>query len=199
MTIQQSGITLAKLKNKYKEQIMMRKLVAGTISQGVNISPTEIAAYYYGNIKDFQTPKMVRFKVLLIKPSADRNIQLTEVLALQVLDRIRAGEDFDILVKEYSQGPNIDTGGDMGYMPEDGIIKELKDAMSQLQAGEVSGLVKTVSGFNIVKVIDRKEPGAKPLAEVTDVIRERLFQRESELTLREFINKLKEDAYIKIQ
>jgi parvulin-like peptidyl-prolyl isomerase len=63
----------------------------------------------------------------------------------------------------------------------------------------VSGLVKTVSGFNIVKVIDRKEPGAKPLAEVTDVIRERLFQRESELTLREFINKLKEDAYIKIQ
>jgi hypothetical protein len=47
-------------------------------------------------------------------------------------------------------------------------------------------------------MIDKKQASTSPITEVTDTIKERLFQRESELTLREFVGKLKEDAYIKI-
>lgn len=197
--IENSGVTLAELKEKYKEQIMMRKFVSSIINSKVRISPTQIAAYYNGNLADFSIPNTVRFKVLLLKPLPERNIEQTEKLALEILNRIKAGEDFDALVKEYSQGPNIDKGGDMGYMAEGSIIKELEDAMAILSAGGVSGLIKTSTGFNIIKIIDKKEASAKLLSEVNDFIRERLFQREAELTLREFVAKLKEDAYIKIQ
>lgn len=196
--LEDSGITMAKLKQRYKEQIMMRKLVNGLVNARVNISPTQIAAYYYAHQEDFSTPKVVRFKVLLLKPLPDRNIEQTEELALQILDRIKAGEDFDMLVGQYSQGPNINEGGDMGYMPEGGIIKELENAISQLEPGGISALIKTAAGFDIIKLTDRKEAGVKSLTEVTDAIRSRLFQREAELTLREFVNGLKKDAYIKI-
>lgn len=196
--LEDSGITMAKLKQRYEEQIMMRKLVNGLVNARVHISPTQIASYYYAHGEDFSTPKMVRFKVLLLKPLPDRNIEQTEELALQVLDRIRAGEDFDMLVEQYSQGPNINEGGDMGYMPEGSIIKEIENAISQLEPGRISGLIKTDTSFNIVKLTDRKEAGVKSLTEVTDAIRSRLFQREAELTLREFVNALKKDAYIKI-
>lgn len=197
--LEESGATMTKLKQRYKEQIMMRKLINGLINAKVNISPTQIAAYYYAHREHFLTPKMVRFKVLLLKPLPDRNIEQTEKLALQILDRIRAGEDFDMLVKEYSQGPNIDKGGDMGYMTEGSIIKEVEDAISNMEPGEISDLVKTATGFDIVKLIDRREAEVKSLAEATDTIRKRLFQVEAELTLREFVDKLKKDAYIKTE
>jgi parvulin-like peptidyl-prolyl isomerase len=197
--IEASGITIAKLREKYKEQIMMRDLISGLINSKVNITPTQIAAYYYAHIKSFSMPKMYRFKVLLLKPTEERTPQQTEELAMQVLDRIRSGEDFDMLVKQCSQGPHIDKGGDMGYMAEGSIIKEIEIELARLEPGETSSVIKTSSGFNIVKLIDEKEAGTKPPEEVNEIVRIRLFQREAELTLREFVNKLKEDAYIKIQ
>ncbi len=199
LAIKDSGITMARLKEKYKEQIMMRNLVRGLINTNVNISPTEIAAYYNGNIKDFSVPKMARFKVLLVKPLPDSSMAKTQKIVLQILGRINDGQNFDMLVKQFSQGPNIDKGGDMGYVPAGGIIKELDDQIELLDAGDTSGIIKTDTGFYIIKVIDKKEAGTVPLSEVKDMIRERLYQRESELTLREFIGKLKKDAYIRIK
>jgi peptidyl-prolyl cis-trans isomerase SurA len=196
--INASGVTLARLKKKYEEQIIMRKLVNGIISSRVNISPTQITAYYYGNIKDFSTPDMVRFKVILIKPSGEESLYSVKKEAEDVLERIRKGEDFDMLASQFSQGPNADKGGDMGYMPAGSTIPELENAMSDMNPGDISGIIETDTGFYIIMVVDKKQAGAVPIEEVSGIIKERLFQRESELTLREFVGKLKEDAYIKI-
>ncbi|MFC1807908.1 peptidyl-prolyl cis-trans isomerase [Candidatus Omnitrophota bacterium] len=198
-TMKESGISMIKLSKKYKEQIQMRKLVNGLINQNVHITPSQIEAYYRGHQDAFSAPDMARFKVLQLKPKADRNVAQTEALALQILENLGSGEDFDMLVKKHSQGPNIDKGGDMSYMPIEGIIKELKDVIAELSPGEVSGLIRTSSGFNIIKLVDRRAAQVKPLTEVKALIRERLYQRESELTLREFMDNLKEDAYISIK
>lgn len=196
--ISASGVTIARLKKKYEEQIMMRKLVNGIIASRVSISPTQVTAYYYGNIKDFSMPDMVRFKVLLVKPLDQETLYSARKLAEDILKRIGQGEDFDMLANQFSQGPNTDKGGDMGYMPAGSTIPEIEDAISQLNPGEISNIIETGSGFYIVMVLDKKQAGTVPIIEVSDIIKERLFQRESELTLREFVGKLKEDAYIKI-
>ena len=196
--ISASGVTIARLKKKYEEQIMMRKLVNGIIASRVSISPTQVTAYYYGNIKDFSMPDMVRFKVLLVKPLDQETLYSARKLAEDILKRIGQGEDFDMLANQFSQGPNTDKGGDMGYMPAGSTIPEIENAISQLNPGEISNIIETGSGFYIVMVLDKKQAGTVPIVEVNDIIKERLFQRESELTLREFVGKLKEDAYIKI-
>lgn len=197
-TLKESGMTVSKLRKKYKEQILMKKLVRGLINTKVHISPTQIAAYYYGHRENFTSPNMIRFKVILLKPTTERDKQQTKALALEIIDRINSGEGFDRLVKEYSQGPNVDKGGDMGYMAEGSILKVLEDTISSLSLGETSGVIETEAGFNIVELTDRKEARVKDIVEVKAFIKERLFQREAELALREFVYKLKEDAYIKI-
>ncbi len=196
--IKQSGVTLPRLREKYKEQIMMRKLISSLINARVAVSPTQIAAHYYGNIADFTVPESIRFKVLLVKILDTRPKEETRAIAVEALDTIRAGGDFDMVVTKYSEGPNIEQGGDMGYMPKGGILKELDNALFELNINETSELIETEVAFYIVKVVDKKEAGTRTLVEATDLIKERLFQRESELTLREFVDKLKEDAYIKI-
>jgi peptidyl-prolyl cis-trans isomerase SurA len=194
--INASGVTLLRLKKKYEEQIMMRKLINSIINSRVHISPTQIAAYYHGNIKDFTMPNMARFKVFFLRYSEEQTPDMANSIALSVLTRINEGEDFDMLVRQFSQGPNTDKGGDMGYMPEGSTIPELEEQIKQLKPGSVSGIIKTDPGLYIIMLVDKKPAGPVPIAEVNGLIRERLFQRESELTLREFVVKLKEDAYI---
>jgi peptidyl-prolyl cis-trans isomerase SurA len=194
--INASGVTLLRLKKKYEEQIMMRKLINAIINSRVNISPTQIAAYYYGNIKDFTMPDMARFKVFFLRYSEEQTRDMARSIASNVLSRINEGEDFDMLVRQFSQGPNTDKGGDMGYMPEGSTIPELEEQIRQLKPGSVSDIINTDSGLYIMMLVDKKPAGPVPITEANDLIRERLFQRESELTLREFVAKLKEDAYI---
>jgi len=177
---------------------MMRKLVNGVINSKVHITPTQIASYYNGNIKDFSSPNMCRFKVIFIKISESEGRGAAQSLAENILARIKRGESFDALAAEFSQGPNIDKGGDMGYMAEGSTIPEIEQAMVTMSPGEVSEVIKAEAGFYIVMVVDKKLKGVLPMADVSDIIKERLFQRESELTLREFVSNLKRDAYIKI-
>lgn len=93
-----------------------------------------------------------------------------EQLATQVLQRVRAGEDFGELAKQYSDDPGSkDKGGDLGWNDRFKLVPEFTDAAWKLKAGEVSDIVKSDFGFHIIKVIERRPP-----ADLTDASRAEL-------------------------
>ena len=78
-----------------------------------------------------------------------------ELFATVLLERALAGEDFDMLIREYGQDPGMNefvngysfTAGDM--------VPEFEQATRALQIGEISGLVRSDFGIHIIK---RTEP-----------------------------------------
>ena len=197
--LSKSGLTLEKLKNKYREQLMMKTLVNGIISYNVRIAPTQIAAYYYGHKNEFIQSERVKFRIILLKFKPEQEEIEISSLAEELLRRIHSGEDFLMLAKQYSEGPNAIDGGDMGFVSKGNMVKEIDEAIFSLNEGGVSGVIETSLGCNIVKV-EKKIPESEiSLEEATPIVRERLFQREAELALREFIDNLKKEAYIDIK
>ncbi len=73
-----------------------------------------------------------------------------------MLARIRAGEDFEVLRKKYSQDYFADTANHPeGFEVEQGrlsIAQIFEDAVFALQPGQISE-VKTYRGFHIIKLI----------------------------------------------
>ncbi len=81
----------------------------------------------------------------------------TKAKAEEVLKRVRAGEDFAKLAKEFSTDPgNKDKGGDLGWFGRGAMVPEFEEAAFKLKPGEVSDLVQTKFGYHIIKLDERK-------------------------------------------
>ena len=83
--------------------------------------------------------------------------QKTRARAEDVLTRLRAGENFAALAKQFSSDTsNKDQGGDLGWFGRGRMVKPFEDAAFALRPGELSGIVETQFGFHIIKLEERR-------------------------------------------
>jgi parvulin-like peptidyl-prolyl isomerase len=91
---------------------------------------------------------------LTLHPELDN--KQSKVKAEEVLKRVRAGEDFAKLAKEFSTDGSKDKGGDLGWFARGAMVPEFEEAAFKLKPGEVSDLVQTKFGYHIIKLDERK-------------------------------------------
>jgi parvulin-like peptidyl-prolyl isomerase len=87
----------------------------------------------------------------------DLDIKQKRSKAEDVLKRVRAGEDFSKLAKEFSTDTgSAEKGGDLGWFGHGQMVPEFEKAAFALKPGEVSDIVETKFGYHIIKLDDRK-------------------------------------------
>ncbi|HHT75359.1 MAG TPA: peptidylprolyl isomerase [Methanomassiliicoccaceae archaeon] len=76
--------------------------------------------------------------------------------AYELLARIKSGESFEAIAKQYSKCPSKGKGGDLGYFGKGQMVKRFEDAAFRGKKGEVVGPVKTEFGYHLIKIIDTR-------------------------------------------
>lgn len=71
--------------------------------------------------------------------------------AEDILNRIKNGESFDALMKEYSEDPGLETNPDGYEFGKGQMVAEFESAAYALEVGQVSDLVETSYGYHIIK------------------------------------------------
>ncbi|MEA3369566.1 MAG: peptidylprolyl isomerase [Candidatus Ratteibacteria bacterium] len=189
-------LTEPALKEKLIKQALVRKLINKKLRPGVRISPEELKAYYEKYKEQFNEGPQVSLNYILIKGPPERKNNEAEILVRQVWGKIMEGTDFNILAKEYSEDPKSLNGGDLGFINIKTLPPELRAIVEKLEVGETSEIIRSPSGFNILKLTGRREARKRELSEVEDVIEEQIFRNKLEEKYQPWLEKLKEEAYI---
>jgi len=108
------------------------------------------------------------------KPEEEEEVRAR---ADSVLQRIRAGEDFATLAIQFSEDKKFGRqGGLLGALSWTRSNDPIRNAVFSLDEGEVSDLVRSRSGYNIVKVEEIRDKGREPYGKVRDKIRRQLVR-----------------------
>ncbi len=111
------------------------------------------------------------FKIVRDSVSADEYVHASHILipsagdtvaalnkAKEILQRIKNGEDFAKMAKEYSLDPiSASRGGDLGWFGKGMMVPPFEKAAFSAKIGEVVGPVKSDYGYHIIKVHDKNK------------------------------------------
>ncbi|NWF64919.1 MAG: SurA N-terminal domain-containing protein [Chloroflexi bacterium] len=107
----------------------------------------------------------MRYNIIAAVPASMEQIHLRQILtyneadAQAALQELNAGADFDELAALY----DAVTRGELGWVPQGYLLNADADAaVFALQAGEVSGIIRTEAGFHIFKAVERGEHALSP-------------------------------------
>jgi parvulin-like peptidyl-prolyl isomerase len=189
-------LTLRDLKNRYKQQFMVRKLIDKKVGGTIMVTPVEIEAYYNKNSNQFQQPERVKVKNILVsvKKFADPVKALN--LAKEISRRLKEGCDFDGMAKMYSDGPGAGEGGLMGYVKRGDLLPEIEKAIFNLKPGEVTAIVQTSLGYHIFKVVEKEAPKTLSLSEVRRDVEMAVYKQKVDSKIKGWLESLKKSAYI---
>ncbi len=188
----------AALEKDMYQSLAVSKYISENIDKKVTVTPEEVAKYYTSNPNEFQHPDIVRTSHILI-PAGDTAAEdaLAKKRAEDVLARVKKGEDFAKLAKEYSTDASASQGGDVGFSSRDALVSEYAEAAFSLPVGGVK-LVRTELGYHIIKVTDKKKEGLSTLEEVKPQLTEFLKNQKAEAELTKLVNQLRDQAKIEI-
>jgi len=199
--LRKEGTTYKDFYQSIKNSLEQRKLVNREVQSKTIITDEMVEAYYQDHIQEFEKQDRWRIQDIYLPFDPDdtpeERARLRD-LAQQILERVRAGVDFGLLAKNYSQGPGAEAGGDMGYFARGELEPVLEAAVENLKAGDVSPDIETTRGIHIIKVTELDRTPTKSLDDIRENIRSELYRREIDFRYREWLSALRERSYIKI-
>ena len=194
--------TMEEYKDNIRNQIMISKVMGYEVRKRATVNDEEVDQYYRENQKEFWVDGKLKLRHILFL--MDTNLleserQLKDQMARQVIQKIRAGGDFNAIAKEFSEDVTANTGGDLGEIERGKMMPEFEKAAFRLKEGEVSGLVKTPYGLHIIKV-DKIIPGRTlPLHEVKKQIENKLHKDKFQSEGKAYLQELRDKAFIQIK
>jgi len=197
--VERSGVSTELLKKRYRENIMMGKLVAHEVKDKIVVTPSEIESYYKGHAEELKAPDSVHLRTIMLRFDETNTEDLVKQKADDVVKLVKEGRDFGELAKLYSQGARAEENGDFGFVEKGQMREDFEKVIFALKPGELSEPVKTDTGYYIFKVEEKKENHLLSLSEARGDIEDIIFRGKAQKRYQEWIAKLKRDAFIQIK
>jgi peptidyl-prolyl cis-trans isomerase SurA len=147
------------LRDQVKDMMMIEK-VQQTITENVNITPSEVKAFYRELPEDsipFINSEVEMAQIVKMPPVNQEEIERVKNKLQELRYRVINGESFATLAILYSEDPgSAKKGGELGLYGRGEMYPEFEAASFALKGDEVSEIVKTEAGYHIIQLIERR-------------------------------------------
>jgi peptidyl-prolyl cis-trans isomerase SurA len=204
---QAQGVSFEDFKQNMRNQIITQQVIGKEVGSRLVISKDDEQKFYDDHKNDLDQPEQVRLSEILVstdKKATDTRdeaqiVQAAQAKANSLLEDIKKGASFEDVAKKNSDGPSAAQGGDLGYFKRGTLAKELEDKTFAMKSGDISDVIRTRQGFIILKATDHTEAGVPPMSKIQPRIQDAVYMEKLQPALREYLTKLREDAFIDIK
>lgn len=158
--LRSEGMDYQRFRDNLRDQMLLDRVRERDVQARIRITDSDIENWL--NEQRLKAGLSTEFNIAQILVALPENASIAETAerrlrAVQLLQRIKAGEDFAKLVREASEGSK-DKNGELGLRRADRLPDLFVEAVTPLRQGEVAPQVlRSGAGFHLLKLIERKE------------------------------------------
>jgi len=200
--VAQGNIAWDQYLGNLEKRLIALKLINREVESKMLLMDTDVQAYYQDHPDRFKLTDRIRLRQILFRVSGTSTAEQIEALRLkaeEVLAEAKKGSAFVQLVQKYSEGPEAQKEGDLGFFNKGDLAVPIGRVVFNLGEGEISSLIQTPMGFHIFKVQERQEGRLRPLEQVRPEIEEIVISEKRKHLRRLWLDELWERSFVEIK
>jgi len=161
--LEKAGLTEEEMRRQVEHRLLS-EAYAQEITDSVQVSEADARKAHEEDRSRFAGEEQVRCAhiVVLVPPDAPTDEREAARARIETArQRALAGEDFAALAREYSESPFADSGGDLGFISRGRMRPKFDAVVFETPVNGITPVFSTAYGFNLVKVLERRE-GSEP-------------------------------------
>jgi peptidyl-prolyl cis-trans isomerase SurA len=200
--LKQEGMTMDDWRQRLERQMLSDQVQRVEVLSKIGVSDEEARAYYETHAQDFRTPAEMTLREILIEvPTTEKGVNVAQdddarARAEELRTRLVNGEPFPRLAAEYSNSPSKANGGLIGPIRADELAPQLQKILEPLKVGEMTEVIRTTRGYQILKLESRTETKVKSFDEARGEIGDRVVEGKRRAELEKYLDRLRETATI---
>ncbi len=189
--LEKDGFDYVQFRESLREDIVINRLRQRQVDSRITVSEEEIENFLANLKAQGATDQAYHFRHILIavpEGAKPEQIQAAREKAEAVLEKLRAGADFAQTAVAVSDDALALQGGDLGWRKAGQLPTLFADTAVKMQPGEVSDLIRSPSGFHIIKLEEKRSEQSQL---ITQTHARHILMRPTELNPKEeVINRL---------
>jgi peptidyl-prolyl cis-trans isomerase SurA len=160
--VKSEGMDFVTLREEIREQVLVQRVRQKEVASRIVVTDQDINQFLAAAGAD--DPTEYRISHILVAVTEGGNPEVREKARLKAEDldkRLHAGEDFAQLAVAESDGQQALQGGDLGWRNTAGLPTAFVPVVPKLAIGQVSGVIEAPNGYNIVKLVDKRDQGQR--------------------------------------
>jgi len=198
-SVRSHGLTVEEYREKIRGEIERSKVLNAMVRSRVRVEPFEVQELYkkrYGNQRAAGEEVQLRLILVGAGPSSMRDIDTACTIAADARQKIVAGEiAFGDMAQRVTE-VNPEQRGELGWLHVDEIAGWMKAPLATMQPGDISPVIPTAFGCNVLQLVDRRIFTPITLEDAEPMLMAELQQQKSDAAYLEWLETLRSQTYV---
>ncbi|HEY6213888.1 MAG TPA: peptidyl-prolyl cis-trans isomerase [Vicinamibacterales bacterium] len=197
------NMTMADLRRNLEKSMIIQKVQQNEVMTKIGVTEDEARAYYESHKNEFTSVPSVTLREILVNATAD-NKTLTaaaddaaQAKAQAIRARVTTGhESFEKVAAETSDAPSKANSGLIGPISINDISPDLKKLLDTMKPGDVSPIIRTARGFQILKFESMTPARTLAFDQAREQISDRVFTDKRKIEYQKYLERLRSQSII---
>ena len=157
--LRENNIPRSTMEAQFRAAIIWQKIVQRRLRALLEVGDDEIDEVFAKFNSSSGVTENLLGEIFLSVDSPEQDEEVHQT-ALNLLEQMKRGVSFPILAQQFSQSASAAAGGDIGWVPQRETEDEADRVIARLSSGEVSQPIRSVAGYYIYVLRDRRTSAA---------------------------------------